>query len=379
MSSGPARPRGLDNGQTSIRLAPINGLRGIAILAVIYFHLICGLWSADKVPGWLSPLLTNGWTGVNLFFILSGFVLFLPYASGERTMNGIAGRLNFYRHRSLRLLPLFYVAVLAEWLLAAAHGGSGVGELASVMSLSFVLNPHTFGPSFNAPLWSIGVEIVFSALFPMLVEAAGRRGWTLLLVGALALSLGARLAGISANPALEGASFNSDMFLCRLDEFVIGMMLAHLYAQHRLPGRAGLCAIAGCVLVALAWTGFDQVLRGDLSPLSRAVLNNVLDAGLSLVVIAALVPGTWFAAVLRWRPLQLLGMMCYSLYIWHEPLIGWLMPSRADMPADAFAAAVMFFALLILTIGALSYRFVEFGRVSAWRPLFLLAPLQHPV
>jgi peptidoglycan/LPS O-acetylase OafA/YrhL len=356
------------------RLAPINGLRGIAILAVVYFHVVCGMWPSDRVPVWLSPLVSNGWTGVNLFFMLSGFVLFLPYADGQRTMQGLSDRLSFYRRRFLRLMPLFYVAVIVEWLPAAAQGHAGASDLFSVLGLAFVLDAKGFAPSFNPALWSIGVEIAFSALFPLLAELASRRGMARLVAAVLALALAARLLGIHRYPALQGATFNSDMFLCRLDEFVLGMLLAQLYAAGRTPRRIGGCVLGGLALVGLAWIGFDSVLRGVMPPLGRAVLNDVLDAGLFLIVLAALVPGTRFAAALAWRPLQVLGMMCYSLYIWHGPLLDGLLPARAALPAPAFLAALLLFALLTFAVGALSYRFIEFGSVAAWRPLFLLAP-----
>src|SRR5581483_10618452 len=236
----------------AMRLEPVNGLRGIAILAVVYFHVICGMWRAAAVPTWLSPLVTGGWTGVNLFFILSGFVLFLPYAAGLRSMAAPRDRLAFYRRRFFRLLP--------------------------VLSVAFTLSPHGFAPSFNPALWSIGVEIGFSAAFPLLVLAAGRYGLARVLAAALALALALRLVGIARFPALQGATFNSDMLLCRIDEFVIGMMLARLYVAGRLPRRPGLGAGLGAVLVVLAWSGFDRVLRGGLPPLARAGLNDVLDA-----------------------------------------------------------------------------------------------------
>ena len=363
-----------------LRLESINGLRGAAILSVIYFHVICGMWPAAAVPVWLSPLVTNGWTGVNLFFILSGFVLFLPYAAGERRMVAPSDRAVFYRRRWLRLMPLFYVAVVGEWLLAAWQGHGRISELAWVASLGFIVSPNEFAPSFNPALWSIGVEIAFSMLFPSLVAAARRFGIARMLVAALVMSLAIRVLGIMRFPALQGATFNSDMLLCRLDEFVIGMMLAWLYLAGRLPWRPVLCAAAGVLLVAIAWIGFDQVLRGGLPPIARAGLNDLLDAGLFLVVRAVLAPETRFAAALGWRPLQVLGMMCYSIYIWHQPLLELMMPGRAALPASAFVLSLLLFAAALLAVAALSYRFIEFGRVSDWRRLFLLdRPQPAPV
>src|ERR1019366_5166991 len=96
------------------RLAVINGLRGYAILGVIYFHLIGVFFNR---PGWFTfsignlpvfPLtyLGHGWLGVDLFFILSGFVLYLPYANGSRELKTKDHLWTFYKNRASRLLPL---------------------------------------------------------------------------------------------------------------------------------------------------------------------------------------------------------------------------------------------------------------------------------
>jgi peptidoglycan/LPS O-acetylase OafA/YrhL len=360
------------------RLAPINGLRGIAIVGVLYFHVIGGLWSAAQLPAWLAPFVTNTWTGVNLFFILSGFVLFLPYAADGKAMRPVSERLRFYRRRAWRLLPLFYVAVAVQWSVAALCGTSGLDELVRVASFQLIVSPQDFFPSFNGPLWSIGAEIAFSVLFPMLVLASLKLGIGRVMAVVLALALGMRLVGYMHAPSPEVVGFNTDMFLCRIDEFVLGMLLARLYVERRLPGAAGPCLLAGAVLIVLTWIGFDLTARHVLPSLLRAGLNDVLDAGFCLVIAAALVPDSRVGAALSWRPLQVLGMMCYSLYIWHWPLLHWIMPDRAVMPAGAFAAGVVAFLLATLAVAALSYRFIEFGRVRQWRKLFLLGPAPRP-
>jgi peptidoglycan/LPS O-acetylase OafA/YrhL len=372
------RPAGETAAHTRGRLAPINGLRGVAIVGVVYFHVIGGLWSAAQLPVWLSPFVTNTWTGVNLFFILSGFVLFLPYAADGEALRPQSERLRFYRRRAWRLLPLFYAAVAVQWGVAALCGTSGVDELVRVASFQLIVSPRDFFPSFNGPLWSIGAEVAFSVLFPMLVLASLRFGIGRLTAVVLAVALGMRLVGYMHAPSPEVVGFNTDMFLCRIDEFVLGMLLARLYVERRLPRAAGPCLLAGAALVVLAWVGFDLTARHVLPSLLRAGLNDVLDAGFFLVAAAALVPGSRVGAALSWRPLQVLGMMCYSLYIWHWPLLHWIMPDRAAMPADAFAAGVVAFLLATLLVGALSYRFIEFGRVRDWRRLFLLTPAPKP-
>jgi peptidoglycan/LPS O-acetylase OafA/YrhL len=361
----------------SVRLPVINGLRGLAIIGVLSCHFIAGMFTQDGLPPALSVLLASGWSGVNLFFILSGFVLFLPYAADDGAAAKLDRPFDFYRRRGRRLLPLFYIGVIGSWGLAVIHGmPAAPGQLLSVLSLDFIVDSHSFGPTFNWSLWSLGDEIGFSLMFPLLVVAFRRLGVVRLAGLAAVFALAMRVIGIWRSPALQGPTFNSDMFLCRIDEFVFGMMLAHAYVAGRFPRRPLLLAGIGAVLILAAWTGFDLVLRQALPPICRAFLNDVLDAGLVAVVVAALVPHTRLAAALSWRPLQFIGVMCYSLYIWHLPLLNALAPDRAAMSAPALAGAIAAFLCLSLVVAALSYRFIEFPRTHDWRRLFLLSPTE---
>jgi len=365
-------------------LAPINGLRGLAIAAVMAQHMLTGVFTPSALTINISgvavsalPLLTNGWTGVNLFFILSGFVLYLPLASDNRPMETARERLGFYYRRCRRLLPLFYIAVVATWLLAMARGEpTGFGELLSVASFAYVFTPEHFGPSFNIALWSIGVEVGFSLAFPLLILWIRRWDVWRVATAIAVLALTLRIAGILRAPQLQGPSLNSDAVVCRIDEFVFGIALAWAYVRGMLPRRGGAFGILGAAVVALAWIGFDRVLHGQVPPVARAGLNDLLDCGLIAIVIGALAPDGRLGAMLAWRPLQVMGMMCYSLYLWHWPLLQWLAPDRGAMPLPHLVASLAGFLAVTFAVSALTYRFVEFGRIRDWRGLFLLDPVR---
>jgi peptidoglycan/LPS O-acetylase OafA/YrhL len=362
------------------QLAAVNGLRGVAIGLVIFYHLLAGAVTPESlnvsllgVTLSLSPLATNGWTGVNLFFVLSGLVLFLPYAQNRRSMATVRARLSFYWRRAWRLLPLFYVAVLVLWAVVPRPEGRDAGELLSVMSGAYAFDAQRFGPSFLPPLWSIGVEILFSAAFPALVLLHARIGTARLVALAVTAALACRCAGILRMPLLQGPSFNSDMILCRLDEFVLGMAVAQAWASGRLPARTGRWALLGLGLVGAAWVGYDLVLRELWPPLVRAGLNDVLDAGIIALLVAALAPQGRLAAALSRRPLQFVGKMSYSLYLWHVPLLWLLMPHRAALSIPAFIGVTLVYLTVTLAVGALSYRLIEFPPRPDWRRLSRLA------
>jgi peptidoglycan/LPS O-acetylase OafA/YrhL len=362
------------------RLPVINGLRGVAIIGVLSFHVMEGMFTRAAFPPALSIPLASGWSGVNLFFILSGFVLFLPYAANEDAIGLLARPLGFYRRRARRLLPLFYCGTLAAWALAVAGGAPAApGQLLAVLSLGFIFDSHSLTPSFNPALWSLGDEIAFSLIFPLLALSFRRHGACRILFVAAVIALVLRVGGIWRLPALQGATFNSDMFACRFDEFVLGMALAWIYVRDRLPRRPLWFALGGLVAILAAWTGFDLVLREALPPLCRAFLNDLLDAGFAAIVAAALVPRTPLAMALSWPPLQVAGMMCYSLYVWHMPLLDWLAPDRARLPLPQLGAELALYLVATFAVAALSYRFIEFPRTGDWRRYFRLPARVPPL
>jgi peptidoglycan/LPS O-acetylase OafA/YrhL len=118
----------------------------------------------------------------------------------------------------------------------------------------------------------------------------------------------------------------------------------------------------GIVLVLVAWAGFYQCQYRGFPLVAMAFLNNVLDLGFVCVLVAVLTPKGNASRLLTFGPLQVTGMMCYSLYIWHAPVM------------DALRAwqGVTITLLVLIALSAFSYRYIEFGRVTDWRKLFLL-------
>jgi peptidoglycan/LPS O-acetylase OafA/YrhL len=350
------------------RIAFVNGLRGMAIIGVLFQHIGLG-WAmaafGDDIP-MLRPLLTNGWSGVNLFFILSGFVLFLPYAARRRTMATWADMWHFYRARFLRLMPLYYFAGVVLLVLAGPVLGSEAFRalVIDLATVRFALRPYRFGVAINFPLWSIGVEILFSLAFPVVVIAVARIGLGRTLAAALLGALAARIVGRLWDVHPVGPNFISDNIFGRGDEFVIGMALARWRVERRIPSRARHLLWPGIALILLAWAGFYQCQYRGFPVLGMAPLNNVLDLGFAGVLAAVLAPDGTARSLLTCGPLQVAGMMCYSLYIWHAPVF------QALQPSHGLAVAL----LSLIALSMFSYRYIEFGRVADWRSLFLWPP-----
>ena len=350
------------------KIAVVNGLRGLAIIGVLFQHIGSG-WAADSLSAVWAPLFTNGWTGVNLFFILSGFVLFLPYASGRRRMAAGADAWHFYWRRCLRLMPLYYAAAVVLLVLAGPvfggpkFGTVGFGELATDLATArFVLRPHHFGVAINYPLWSVGVEILFSLAFPAVALLVARLGMGRVLAAALVAAFVARVIGRLWDPHPLGPNFIADNIFGRIDEFVLGMAVAQFYLAGKIPAWARHLGWPGAALVLLAWAGFYQCQYQRFPMVAMAPLNNLLDLGFLALLVAALVGRKH--RVLAFAPLQVAGMMCYSLYIWHAPVL------QSVQPLYGITATLA----VLLALSAISYRYIEFARTPDWRTLFLWSP-----
>jgi peptidoglycan/LPS O-acetylase OafA/YrhL len=178
--------------------------------------------------GWVTlagnPLASNGWMGVNLFFC-SAAVLYLPYCAGRRHFALPADRVWFWRHRAARLLPLFYLSLLVGLSVSVSASEfthpSVWAQTFMALSGLFVLCPWTFMPIGNGVLWSLGVEVLFSAVFPYLDSAARRLGMTRLLLIAVLSCMVCRAAGYVwfREPGMY-LNFLSDGLAGRLEDFL---------------------------------------------------------------------------------------------------------------------------------------------------------------
>ena len=362
---------GPQNQRPRAKVEIINGLRGVAILAVVWHHLF-GLYFKPGSPAALEAAagpafyLSYGWIGVQLFFVLSGFVLYLPYAEGRVALD-FAG---FYRRRAARLLPLYSI-VAALCLVLNQPVPDGSKFLAELVSMGLVLFPfvnHGFEPYLNPPLWSLGVEIWFSVLFPVVVLALRRYGVWSLLIATTLIGCASRALGLATGvmPLSSGLTAN-------LEVFGAGMALAGWYAAgHRLARPRPAVGAGALVVLAAIWA------KQAALPGAAVLFADVLTIGFALVVagLLSLESGRLRAAFAN-RPIQVAGMMCFSLYAWHEPLLRHVF--QADLaPLSGLGGSLPVYLAVLALVGVLSYRFIEFGRVADWRGLFLIPPEWNP-
>jgi len=335
-----ARP---DDGQ---RLPGIEGLRGVAILLVLLFK-----FTPSVAPG--------GWLGVDLFFVISGFVItrrILTDIAAERFSLG-----SFYLARARRLLP-----ALLAMLVATAIAGALIMTPVDFIALAKDIGPVAVGlgnihfwRSINywrtqsglALLhgWSLGVEEQFYLLYPLLLLGAARRRWNL--------------------PVLLGVGFVGSVllfFFClarapmaafyllppRAWELLVGALLAVVPRRRQwTPVRRDLTAGCGgaAILIALLSAESEHVFQGYLA------VPVCLGAG-ALILGASRPTDGLVGRLLAMRPARFLGRISYSVYLWHMPiLILWAYRALAT-PGRSVRIGLL---LLTIIVATASYRWIE--------------------
>jgi peptidoglycan/LPS O-acetylase OafA/YrhL len=325
----------------------LDGVRGLAVVAVVAYHTHQLIASGATGPA--AALFRAGRLGVDLFFVLSGFLLFSSWKSLRSRNPGARAFLTFARRRILRIVPAYWISLVvlvplvAPELLRTVHG---LGNLALLATFQQYLNPH-LPARVNVVYWSLTTEVHFYLLLPFLALAFRRFGAWRTLCGCLALSALWRLGLKSDLPA--GWIFG------RIDEFVAGMAAASLVSAYR-HGTGGVVARAltrrrAGVALGVAFAGAALVNGVDRW---RVVSQPVV--GLLVAALLARALCLRRVAWLEHRALQFAGATSYSLYLWHRPV---LLAGLQLTPVVFPGAPVVTALTLAVLVSFVSYALVE--------------------
>jgi peptidoglycan/LPS O-acetylase OafA/YrhL len=391
-------PRVVPEPSSRAHLPGIDGVRAVAAGAIVLFHV----WAIGSPGGpvHLGPLSRTVFpklpVGVTLFFVLSGFLLYRPYAAS--LLRGLPRPTlsTYLRNRALRILPAYWVILLATGLVLQTtilhpFPEFSTGSLlarpdALVMDLALVQNyrPSTLMTGIG-PAWSLAIEVVFYLALPVLallgafvsrrtLDRAGRRWGAVAPVAALiALGISGKLAAVllfpHADPAVAGwtADWHSVVergFWTHADFFAFGMAVAVLRVEVedglvRLPRGWRWGGAAMAVLVVVAAT----VLTGSDAPHVFGSLMAVACALFLSLVVLEPVAGTRRPALVRLLETRLLaglGLISYSLFLWHEPLVRWLHDLGITQPGrDGFVINLGIVGAAAIALSVVTYRLVE--------------------
>jgi len=349
------------------KLKALTALRFFAALHVVIFHMrIEGMLPAG--PWWYENFAAVGYIGVNLFFVLSGFILVYTYAGAQ------VSPMRFWRARFARIYPAYALSLLVSapfFFFAVRHLDIPFLEwskqhLAAACALTLTLLQSWFPQAaltWNAVCWSLSVEAFFYLLFPVLLVwskdlATQKLLWAIILWSLVSLSFSVLYLVVhpdgidkinSGETTLLWKNILSFNPLLRLPEFLVGVFAGRLFLATRNNRRfATPLVVLGVLIVATIVLLADRIPR----PLISA---GFLSPGFAAIIFGLALRPRW-ASVLETGALVLLGDASYSLYLLHSIAISNVYERTAALhwPLRALLAF-----LAAVAVSLLSYYLVE--------------------
>jgi peptidoglycan/LPS O-acetylase OafA/YrhL len=371
MAYGQRLTRGFGPTMEQHRLAPIDALRGIAALCVAIMHFYYNLQLNVPFPA-AGLLIQHFGYPVELFFLISAFTMMYTFDHNET--NRVP--LFFLIKRYFRIAPLFYFCMFISFIIFT-WSNPGVPfphnqtSLITNILLLFNLLPQT-AISMTPAGWTIGVEIIFYLLFPLIAVYAGRRWFIpILLLGFSALAYISRYQ-LPASGHLQEVTEVYFINFCTLNfmpVFIAGILLYNVWKylcaniDVEVRRRIG----SWCMYAFLAFTA---VILSMIFPYQ--ILHYIWAAAYMPLIMAALLNPNWFIVN---RFTTYLGKISYSVYLLHDLVIGVLLRlvalglfSRIENPAIRSPLLVLIGFSALFPISALSYRFLEApcNRFAVW-------------
>lgn len=364
-------------------MSRLDGVRAIAALAVICFHV--WLYRLDRPHGdrteLLDQVLANASTGLICFFVLSGYLLYDAFARAALTGGPAVAIVPYLRRRAARILPAYWVCGAGCLVLYAAVGYRSITPSAHELPVyALFLQNYSLSTMgrLNPVMWTLGVEMAFYALLPLVGWLALRLG-----PGRIRAQVVLVLALIAVSPAWDlvvleqGWNTVAERALpAYVGCFGLGMLVA-VWARWRRSGeraRGQLGALATAALVAAAvlvvagdgiwhengwWLHEGIFSQSFLRPsVQLEALGHLGEAaGFALLIAAAACGSGPAVAWLGWRPLAALGVISYGLYLWHVPLL--IAMREAGLLPEALAPRLLVVLAVSIAAAAASWRWIE--------------------
>ena len=351
------------------RRSDLDGLRGVAVLMIIFLHYVATSGNFPHLgPRPVALLLQSFWSGVDVFFVLSGFLI-----GGIILDNGDAGNFfrTFYLRRALRILPVAYFTITFAYLVIPVFNPTllSLSQVPPYAYLLFINNYWTaHGLDFYPPLgpmWSLAIEEQFYLMAPAFILLVGRRTRNFTLLAIVLVSPLLRMRDLHYSPW--------DFTFFRLDGFSAGILVAVLLRSARFgefAARSRTIINTAVVSVIVATVLFD--ITPSYSPAERVAYGISLNsaATAAVILLVHLNRNSLLSRGLSWPWLLATGRVSYFLYLMHLPILMCV----ATLPCSRVLQALLGFGICLLCAWA-SWRLLESPLISLGR----LFPYRRPV
>lgn len=319
------------------RLEILDGVRGLAILMVLFFHVSEGSGVRLELPQHhpivsLQLFGTVGFMGVELFFFISGFCLFFPYARHMLDAERRPGWLEYAYRRFIKIVPSYVIALtFCAFFARAAYPTWGALAVDYLRHLFFI---HTLWPnsffSISGPFWTLGIEVQFYVLFPLIALATMRAPvLTWVAVSAVGIYYRGTLIANHTYPF----TVLGDQLPAMIDLFATGMLGAYLYVRWRSVFERSAKARAWATVVAVAaavlFFAELQSLVAALDPVEttfgfyrwQAQHRSAVGLTILVLVLASAFGFAWWRRIVANPILTWLSIISYNLYLWNKTVV----------------------------------------------------------
>lgn len=302
----------------------LDGLRGVAVLLVLWYHV----WEIS----WWSPgpaldfLPATGFIGVHLFFFLSGFVIAYPFVRAAYSGAAPPSWGDFAWRRAIKIVPSYVLSIAVAYAVGYAQqqpNASTIPDLATHLLFIHTWFPARYG-TIDGVLWTLAVEVEFYCVFPAIWWCFRRRPWTTAAV-MIAIAAAWRVAMARCCYATIFPLYEENL-PGYLDIFAFGMIAAHLYTAYgdrvrgsRLRYAAPIVAVAGAAaLVALLQNLYAYRFYEQWSAVWQIENRPLLGAAFAVIALGSLVSPRWWQTLLDNAPLRFFAAISYNLYLYHQ-------------------------------------------------------------
>ncbi len=377
-------PKRDDAGRDAHQIPTLDGMRGLAVVAVLAFHFAWtfpgedpakAVGMADKVAVHLHDFLWSGWTGVDLFFVLSGFLITRGLVAPSKNPLGTRMKM-FWMRRVLRIFPLYYAVVIVGTIICLAMGHWIPTIAYWIYMQNYVLAFDDEVMRWTAHFWSLAIEEQFYFVWPIIALVTPRKRLVpIILVGIVACVM--LRAGLTMKAHfwddLTIKKFVYRATITRCDGLLMGALVAVLQREHDHPLAYAWRRMRKPIIIAtgVALLGLYGVAHG-LNDYDRRVM--AVGYFVIAVFFAACVSHCADGVVserlrkfLSSRPLVACGKVSYGMYIFHWPLVVWMVPIIEKYQEPLGAVPRIGLGLVVIVVptalmyvaAAISYRFFE--------------------